>query len=133
MRSQQRSQAARSKRRPAEPQSRAGRSRPYLDSLPPGYGREVLILEWIEFLVERGGPGGAREAIDYYEEIGWVGTEAADQLLTFLDEYPEHDHGDRALTMGDHGTSLEYVAQLGGGVPPGAFDRRDDRDRWLHR
>lgn len=46
--------------------------RPYLETLPSGIRAERLVSDWISFLVDVGGPGGARRALAYYERIRWI-------------------------------------------------------------
>ncbi|MFB6105671.1 MAG: FlaD/FlaE family flagellar protein, partial [Halobacteriaceae archaeon] len=62
----------------------AGTSRPYLRGLPDGYAVDLLVMEWLEYLVVEAGPAGSRAAIGYYEDIEWLDAAAADALRAFL-------------------------------------------------
>lgn len=113
--------------------------KPYLRELPSGYVSDLLVMEWVEFLVTESSPAGAHRAITYYENVGWVGHRAADQLREFVDGHPEASagdgaDGDGALTMDHHTTSLRYVARITGDVQENVLASWDDGDnRWLQR
>ncbi|AGN00419.1 flagella protein [Salinarchaeum sp. Harcht-Bsk1] len=118
----------------------AGGEKPYLRELPSGYVSDLLVMEWIEFLVTESSPSGAHRAITYYENVGWIGHRAADQLREFVDGHPEasvdedEPAGTGALTMDHHTTSLRYVARITGDVQENVLDSWDEGDnRWLHR
>ncbi|MXR20601.1 FlaD/FlaE family flagellar protein [Halobacterium bonnevillei] len=88
--------------------------RPYLESMPGKYAAEITLFEWLEFLLERGGVKRSLEAVDYYESIGWVGEDAAEELRDhirgFAGPADEEDHGDFEMT--DHVLSLVFIARL---------------------
>jgi len=120
--------------------SGGGDEKPYLRELPSGYVSDLLVMEWVEFLVTESSPAGAHRAITYYENVGWIGHRAADQLREFVDGHPEaaveedDASGTDALTMDHHTTSLRYVARITGDVQENVLDSWDDGDnRWLHR
>lgn len=94
-------------------------ARPYLTQLPDGYAAEALVLEWVEYLVAATSPRGARRAIRYYEDIGWVGAEAAADLREYLppltgmggaDGVTASDGGELAVEQHLH--TLAFVAAL---------------------
>jgi archaellum component FlaD/FlaE len=117
----------------------AAGEKPYLRELPSGYVSDLLVMEWVEFLVTESSPAGAHRAITYYENVGWVGHRAADQLREFVDGHPEASVDDEAgtdgaLTMDHHTTSLRYVARITGDVQENVLASWDDGDnRWLQR
>jgi archaellum component FlaD/FlaE len=94
--------------------------RPHLPALPAGYACDVLVMEWLEFLVDRGGVDGAARSLDYYESIGWLSADAATDLQTFLQgfgetvEAPEDIEPRSPLSVESHRTSLRYVSRLAG-------------------
>ncbi|WP_336037650.1 FlaD/FlaE family flagellar protein [Halobacterium yunchengense] len=94
--------------------SEADLTRPYLESMPGKYAAEITLFEWLEFLLERGGVKRSLDAIDYYEAIGWVGADAADELRDhvrgFAGPADEDDHDDFEMT--DHVLSLVFIARL---------------------
>lgn len=87
--------------------------KPYLATLPEHYAAEHLIFEWLEFLLLHAGFKGATEAIAYYEDVGWLTADVADDLEDYLlgiDDRTANDEND--LEMDDHLLSLVYVAKL---------------------
>jgi len=104
-----------------EPQSRrtgSGR-KPYLQSLPSGFGAELLVIEWLSYLEGHSSTSEALRAIRYYETIGWVGHDAAEDLQGYLyglSEAPPSPPagGGTQLTIDHHTNSLHYIGKLGG-------------------
>ncbi|WP_122089591.1 FlaD/FlaE family flagellar protein [Halalkalicoccus subterraneus] len=96
--------------------------KPYLRGTADGYVADLLILEWLEHLVETAGLDAAEDAFEYYESIQWIDGEAADQLRAFVDGFDadedEVDDGkdDPALSVADHTQSLRYICQLSSGT-----------------
>ena len=111
--------------------------KPYLDELPAGYTEDLIVLEWIEFLIEESSPAAAQNALTYYERIRWIGPRAADQLRSFLDGHPDVDGSIDAntapetLSTDHHSRSLQYIARLDGTILDSWSER--SRKRWLHR
>ncbi|KYH25300.1 archaeal flagella protein [Halalkalicoccus paucihalophilus] len=86
--------------------------KPYLRGPADGYVADLLILEWLEYLVETGGIEQAETAIEYYESIRWIDEDAGDQLRAFIAGF-EADEGDQqGLSVADHTQSLRYICQL---------------------
>lgn len=94
--------------------------RPYLRDLPGGYVADLLVMEWLEFLVEEGSVTDAARAIDYYERVGWVSDGVADDLVDHLTGFGDVDRnrvddpGCDDLAPEHHTRSLKYVVQLAG-------------------
>jgi len=95
--------------------------RPHLASVPSGVAAELLALEWLGSLVDRAGAAEANRALRFYEEVGWLGPDATEELQTALavvgfDGEPATaatDGGVPArLTPRDHLNSLRYVSRL---------------------
>lgn len=87
--------------------------KPYLRGLPNGYVADLLVLEWLEYLVDAGGRSAAEGAIDYYETIRWVDEDGADRLRSFMEGFHEElDEEHERLTVSHHTQSLRYVCQL---------------------
>ena len=107
---------------PAANAGSAGRSdgKPYLDSLPGGYVVDLVVMEWLEFLVGEFGPEEAVRTIQYYERIEWISESASEQLLAFLgglaDVEPDEgaEFGVVELDIDDHIQSLTFISQLTG-------------------
>ena len=88
--------------------------KPYLTSLPDGFLADLIVVEWLEFLVEEVGIRATAEAIDYYERIDWIDESVADQLQAYLKGFEEGGESE-SLTIDHHTKSLRYVSQLNGG------------------
>ena len=110
--------------------------RPHLAVLPDGYASDVVVMEWLEFLVDRGGVDGAARTIAYYESIGWLGDAAAEDLQTFLSGFgepadrpdPETVEPHSPLSVQCHRTSLQYVSRLSrSSMGVGVMDRLEER------
>ena len=91
---------------------------PYLASLPGSYMAEIMVLEWVEYLVEVSGSHGAMRAVRQYREYGWISApvrEALDEYVMLVaddDESPSETE----LTVEHHSASLTYVSRLAGDV-----------------
>lgn len=90
---------------------------PLLTSLADGYATDTVTLEWLSMLVSVGGPAGAFRALQYYEEIGWLGEDIRETLEGVLSA-PDIDadvdpSAPTELTVEDHARSHEYVLKLG--------------------
>ncbi|WEL20724.1 Archaellum protein D/E [Halorhabdus sp. BNX81] len=88
--------------------------KPYLTALPDGFLADLIVVEWLEFLVEEVGVRDTAEAIDYYERIDWIDESVADQLRAYLKGFDEGGEA-ASLTIDHHTRSLRYVSQLNGG------------------
>ena len=98
----------------------AHRRKPYLTELPGDYVGDLLVMEWLEFLVSAGDVTDAVRAVSYYERIEWVGPAAADRLREFLSGFGTVDRnlvdrpGTDHLGRDHHTRSLRYITQLNG-------------------
>lgn len=97
-----------------------GPQRPYLEALPGGYVTDLLVMEWLEFLVSEATVTDAARAVNYYHRIGWIAEPVAADLREFLTGYGDidlnrvNDPGCDQLTPEHHQQSLKYVMQLSG-------------------
>lgn len=105
--------------------------KPYLESLPAGYETEMVVMDWLEYLVEEAGLDGAARTVAYYEAIEWLDERAAERLETFLQgfgEIPEDPEASSPLTVRHHNTSLRFISRIADPKPGlAAFERRTDR------
>lgn len=107
--------------------------KPYLRGLPDGYVADLLVLEWLEYLVDAGGRSEAESAIDYYETIRWIDGTGAEGLRSFMDGFDTSDDEDR-LTIHDHTQSLRYICQLSSSTSaPVVLDGWNDGSRRFKR
>ena len=90
--------------------------KPYLETLPSGYVADIVVMDWLEFLVEEAGVDGAARTIGYYEAIEWVDEEAAETLQTFLKGFGEGVEADpdpgSSLTVAHHNRSLRFISRI---------------------
>ncbi|MFB6219050.1 MAG: FlaD/FlaE family flagellar protein [Halobacteriaceae archaeon] len=94
-------------------QSAAGDvGKPYLEELPGDYGAELVVFEWLDFLLTKAGVRSALEALRYYESIGWLGEDAEETLEEYLLGLDEPEDAVAGLDREDHSLSLVYVARL---------------------
>lgn len=121
----------------AEPSTSGTRSpidggKPYLETLPPGYVADIVVMDWLEYLVEEAGVDGAAQTIAYYETIGWLDGAAADTLQTFLNGFGSEVEADpepqSSLTVEHHNASLRYISRIANpDMGMVAFEERTDR------
>ena len=99
--------------------------KPYLTSLPDGYLADLVVLEWLEFLVTEGGTATAIDAIRYYGDIEWIGPDVEDELTTYITGFSAIEpQASGPLSIRQHKESLIYVCQLAEGVPESPSERR---------
>ncbi|WP_233274700.1 FlaD/FlaE family flagellar protein [Haladaptatus cibarius] len=100
-------------------QMRNGMEKPYLAVLPSGYIVDLVVLEWLEFLVEEFGPEDTIRTIAYYEDIEWISEPVKEDLLSFVGgiaDVSDVDSEATPATLGvhDHVRSLSFMSQLSG-------------------
>ncbi|WP_225741280.1 FlaD/FlaE family flagellar protein [Halorussus halophilus] len=95
-------------------------SKPYLARLPSGYVSDLVVMEWLEFLVTEFGADDAVRTITYYGDIGWISESVEEELLSFVggfadvNEVDPGETGPAALEIDDHIQSLTFLSQLTG-------------------
>ncbi|UWG48022.1 Archaellum protein D/E [Halanaeroarchaeum sp. HSR-CO] len=93
--------------------------RPYLTSIPDQYAGRLTLFEWLDFVLRRAGVRRTLEALEYYEKIGWISGDVAEELRdhvrAFRDVARETSTTDLETT--DHVLSLVYVARLASMAP----------------
>ncbi len=98
----------------------SGGEKPYLTELPGDYVGDLVVMEWLEFLVGKSTVTDAARAVNYYERIEWIGADVADQLRSFLSGFGDIDRnkvdrpGTEHLARNHHIKSLKYIMQLNG-------------------
>lgn len=86
--------------------------RPYLEALPDGVAGETLVLDWIEFLLTRAGRAGTRDALAYYQSVGWISERVEESLWTYVEGFAVGTEAAASLGTDDHRQSLLFVAKL---------------------
>lgn len=90
----------------------AALDRPYLRVLPQTQLGERLVVDWLEYLVDRGGRERATEALAYYRSVDWLSPAVEETLREYLTAYPADSGHASPLGVEDHRLSLLYVAKL---------------------
>lgn len=96
----------------AAPQSAEGAKLPYLDNRPE---TSIILLNWIEFLLEKVGRNNLIDILEYYIEIGWISEEVYSKMMDYangIDYYVEKPTW--KLLPEDHTKSLMFIEQLKG-------------------
>jgi len=86
-----------------------------LDHLDNNPMTAVVLLNWVEFLMERVGRNNLMDALDYYVDIGWIGDQVRDEMLAYargIDYYVEKPTW--RLLPEDHTKSLIFIERLRG-------------------
>ncbi len=75
----------------------------------------VVLLNWIEFLMERVGRNNLMDALDYYLDIGWISEDVRSEVMAYargIDYYVEKPTW--RLLPEDHTKSLLFIERLCG-------------------
>jgi flagellar protein FlaD len=75
----------------------------------------IILLNWIEFLLEKVGRNNLSEILEYYIDIGWISEEVCDKMIAYangIDYYVERPTW--KLLPDDHTKSLMFIEQLKG-------------------
>lgn len=87
--------------------------KPYLTTLPDSLAGELVVFEWLEFLLTQAGFKQTFEVLRYYRSIGWMTEDIEDRLHDYMTGLDDLARGDIApLERSDHLLSLVYVARL---------------------
>lgn len=88
-------------------------SKPYLERLPESYAAELVVFEWLEFLLTNAGFRRSLDALRYYRSIGWLTPDVEDELGEYLRSFEEPAPDETpGLDRSDHVLSLVYIARL---------------------
>lgn len=88
-----------------------GLEKPYLATLPESYAAELVIFEWLEFLVDRAGFRRTIDVLRYYRSIDWLTEGTESRLREYLQSFDDQGT-DEGLDRSDHLLSLVYIARL---------------------
>ncbi|HJH29561.1 MAG TPA: flagella protein [Methanosarcinaceae archaeon] len=86
-----------------------------LDSIKGDPMSVVVLLNWIEFLMERVGRNNLMDALDYYVDIGWISEDVRFKIMAYargIDYYVEKPTW--RLLPEDHTKSLLFIERLCG-------------------
>ncbi|PWB56798.1 MAG: hypothetical protein C3F06_00805 [Candidatus Methanoperedenaceae archaeon] len=86
-----------------------------LQSLDNKTETSIILLNWIEFLLEKVGRNNLSEVLEYYIDIGWISEDVCEKMLAYangIDYYVERPTW--KLLPDDHTKSLMFIEQLKG-------------------
>ncbi|MFW5924219.1 MAG: FlaD/FlaE family flagellar protein [archaeon] len=88
--------------------------RPYLTAIPDNYAGRLTLFEWLDFALRRAGVGRTLEALDYYENVGWISEDIAVSLRDHVRAFQDVARSETTTEFetADHVVSLVYVARL---------------------
>lgn len=97
----------------------AALERPFLTSIPEQYAGRLTLFEWLDFVLGRAGVRRTLEALEYYENIGWISDEVAEELRDHVRAFRDvaREGSTTELETTDHVLSLVYVARLASMTP----------------
>ena len=75
----------------------------------------IILLNWIEFLLEKVGRNNLSEVLEYYIDIGWISEDVCEKMIAYangIDYYVERPTW--KLLPDDHTKSLMFIEQLKG-------------------
>lgn len=87
-----------------------------VETVPPGYVGDLLVMEWLSRLMDRSGPAGALRAIEHYHDLGLVSEQVRDRVVSvlggpsldvFVDPTRPHEP-----TIEEHSVSNTYLHAL---------------------
>jgi flagellar protein FlaD len=88
---------------------------PMLQNINNNPETSVVLLNWVEFLMEKVGRNNLMDVLDYYTEIGWIGEGVSSKILAYasgIDYYDEKPTW--KLMPQDHTKSLMFIERLTG-------------------
>lgn len=105
---------------------------PTLKAIPSDPERVIILMKWLQFLVDKVGKDNLSDVLDYYVDIGWI----SEKIVTNLMEYSEgvtEEKGQKETTKQtelqakDHIHSLMFIQRLKGGQLDSYFLHRIER------
>ncbi|MFA4934457.1 MAG: FlaD/FlaE family flagellar protein [Candidatus Methanoperedens sp.] len=85
---------------------------PFLDNSPES---SIILLNWIQFLLEKVGRNNLTDILEYYVDISWISEEVSSVMMDYawgIDYYVERPTW--KLLPEDHTKSLMFIEQLRG-------------------
>lgn len=98
----------------------------YLNNRPE---TSIVLLNWIEFLMEKVGRNNLFDVLEYYIEIGWINEEVCSKMMAYasgIDYFVERPSW--KLLPEDHTKSLLFIEQLRGNKVDKMLFSRLERD-----
>ncbi|WP_230198539.1 FlaD/FlaE family flagellar protein [Halopiger goleimassiliensis] len=90
--------------------------RPYLEAVPSEYDTEFVVMDWLEYLVDRAGLDGTAETIRFYGSIHWISDPVEEYLQAILQGFhggPDVEDPEPRSALGvDHKRSLWWISRI---------------------
>jgi archaellum component FlaD/FlaE len=102
----------------------------YLETIESNPDQVELTLEWATYLGDTFGTSGGLNALQYYEQLGWISHEVREQMIRYirglsLDEIHNKKFDEPGTLVGPldslsgspfgaHSVSLQYIAAIAG-------------------
>lgn len=99
-----------------------------LDSLPNDPEGVVIVMKWLQYLVDRVGKENISKVLDYYVDIGWITDDVKIKLLEYCEGITEETSERRNLVAKDHIQSFLYIQKLKGNEIDEHFIGKIERD-----
>jgi len=99
-----------------------------LDSLPNDPEGVVIVMKWLQYLVDRAGKENISKVLDYYVDIGWITDDVKVKLLEYCEGITEETSERRNLVAKDHIQSFLYIQKLKGNEIDEHFIGKLERD-----
>jgi len=99
-----------------------------LDSLPNDPEGVVIVMKWLQYLVDRVGKENISKVLDYYVDIGWITDDVKVKLLEYCEGITEETSERRNLVAKDHIQSFLYIQKLKGNEIDEHFIGKIERD-----
>jgi len=93
----------------------------------------AVILGWLNYLVSKSNVEEALNALEYYEEVGWITEDVKIQLEKYLEGFKSVECENRKLTPQDHLVSLYILVKLKSGIDEGVSRFKDVYEELVNR
>lgn len=105
---------------------------PTLLSIPSDPERVIVLMKWLQFLVDKVGKDNLSDVLDYYVDIGWISEKIVTKLMEYSEGVTEEKDQKETteqteLQAKDHIQSLMFIQRLKGGQPDSYFLHRIER------
>ena len=104
-----------------------------LDVIPNDPENVVVLMKWLQYLVDKVGKANLADVLDYYVDIGWISDKIINNLVEYsegITEEKKEGETERKLSdlqARDHIESLLYIQRLKGNQPDSYFLSRIER------
>ncbi|MCD6542256.1 MAG: hypothetical protein J7K38_02905 [Thermoplasmata archaeon] len=85
-----------------------------LDHLPNDPEAVVIVMKWLQYLIDRVGKDSISNVLNYYVDIGWINDDVKSKLLEYCEGITEESKGRKKLVAKDHIQSFLYIQRLKG-------------------